>query len=284
MPGHNLARRLGLAASWLAMAACGPDLDLIAENSQPIIGGHSAPHADYGWFASLWEENGISADSRHCGGSLIASQWVLTAAHCVAEAGEVDYVEIGPTDSTERGVAGIFSHPTMDIALLLLTSASSAEPVALNLDPGFPAGISIFVAEPADANLTTAGFGWTTPEGDPSDDLLEVDVPAVTNASCQDVYDVENFEPIEETDLCAGTWVGGEAPCIGDSGGPLFAWTGAGQVVVGVTNRSGYCSLPLQPAIYGRVSAAASWIALFIPDAHFVSPASLIGAATAVLL
>ena len=285
MPVRNLAPRIGLAACWLAMIACAPEGDLISETSAPIIGGHSAPHADYGWFASLWDHNGLGPDARYCGGSLIAPAWVLTAAHC-AEFG-VDYVEIGPTDSTERQVIGIYNHPTMDIALLHLSSSSSAEPVALNLDPGFPAAISVFLAFAADANLTTAGFGWTTASGDPSNDLLEVDVPAITNDSCEDMYPADQYTDelaIDDSDLCVGTITGGFAPCHGDSGGPLFAWTGAGQAVVGVTNWSFLCALPLQPAVYGRVSAAAGWIAGIAPGVRFVSPAALIGAATPIVI
>jgi secreted trypsin-like serine protease len=285
MPVRNPAPCIGQAACWLAMIACGPDGDLISETSAPIIGGHSAPHADYGWFASLWDHNGLGPDARYCGGSLIAPAWVLTAAHCAVFG--VDFVEIGPTDSTERQVIGIFSHPTMDIALLHLSSSSSAEPVALNLDPGFPAAISIFLATAADANLTTAGFGSTTASDDPSDDLLEVDVPALTNDSCEDVYPDGLFEGIEidESDLCVGTYAGGDVPCHGDSGGPLFAWTGAGQTLVGVTNTSNpICALPLRPAVFGRVSAAAGWIAGIASGVRFVSPAALIGVATPIVI
>src|SRR5688500_3082674 len=142
MRRRDLATRIAPILSWLAMVGCGAETDLTSETSAPIIGGHSAPHADYGWFASLWNENGILADSRFCGGSLIAPAWVLTAAHCVPAG--VDYVEIGPTDSTERQVLSILIHPDMDIALLHMSSSSSAEPVGLNVDRGFPAAVSIF--------------------------------------------------------------------------------------------------------------------------------------------
>ncbi len=277
MPLRDLAMRIAPFLSWLAMIGCGAETDLTSETSAPIIGGHSAPHADYEWFASLWDENGILADYRFCGGSLIAPAWVLTAAHCVLAG--VDYVEIGPTDSTERQVLSILLHPDMDIALLHMSSSSSAEPVGLNLDPGFPAALSIFTATALDANLTTAGFGYTTVSGDPSDDLLEVEVPAVTNDSCGDVYDT-----IEDHELCAGTAFGGQDSCYGDSGGPLFAWTGAGQALVGVTSWGNLCALPLQPGVYARVSAAADWIADQVTGVRFVSPAALIGAVSPVVI
>lgn len=280
MPIGKLAPRIGLALSWLAMAACGPEMDLRSETSAPIFGGHSAPHANYGWFASLWDEHGIWSDYRNCGGSLIASQWVLTAAHCVD--GGVDYVEIGPTDATERLVLGIFSHPSMDVALLLISPPSTAEPIALNLDPGFPAAISIFIPT-ADRSLTTAGFGAINANGDPSDDLLEIHIPALTNDSCAEVY--EAIDDVEDSEICAGIWAGGVASCHGDSGGALFAWTGAGQTAVGVTSWSNpFCGLAMQPAVYARVSAAASWIASIAAGARFVSPAALIGAATPIII
>ena len=95
------------------------------------------------------------------------------------------------------------------------------------------------------------------------------------------------FEGIEidESDLCVGTYAGGDVPCHGDSGGPLFAWTGAGQTLVGVTNTSNpICALPLQPAVFGRVSAAAGWIAGIASGVRFVSPAALIGVATPIVI
>ena len=54
-----------------------------------IVGGETATEEDYPYIVSLQNNYG-----HFCGGSLIASQWVLTAAHCVSDP-SVFFVEIG---------------------------------------------------------------------------------------------------------------------------------------------------------------------------------------------
>lgn len=54
-----------------------------------IVGGSTADEDDYPWMVSLQQTWG-----HFCGGSLISSQWVLTAAHCVVDGAEF-FVEVG---------------------------------------------------------------------------------------------------------------------------------------------------------------------------------------------
>jgi len=51
---------------------------LLDEKHQPIIFGTPAAPCQFPWQVALIIDNAI-----FCGGSLINSQWVLTAAHCV---------------------------------------------------------------------------------------------------------------------------------------------------------------------------------------------------------
>ncbi|GMI39728.1 hypothetical protein TeGR_g3867, partial [Tetraparma gracilis] len=55
-----------------------------------VVGGTTASEEDYPWMVSLQTLNG-----HFCGASLIASQWVLTAAHCVDGDPFSFFVEIG---------------------------------------------------------------------------------------------------------------------------------------------------------------------------------------------
>ena len=46
-----------------------------------IVGGVSADHGDWPWQAQIRTKYGFT----YCGGTLIAPQWVATAAHCVED-------------------------------------------------------------------------------------------------------------------------------------------------------------------------------------------------------
>ena len=53
----------------------------LAEDTEMIVGGTPAPDGKYPYQVRLYES--LEDEKGHCGGSLIAPQWVLTAAHCV---------------------------------------------------------------------------------------------------------------------------------------------------------------------------------------------------------
>ena len=56
-----------------------------AEDTEMIVGGTPAPEGKYPYQVRLYES--MEDEKGHCGGSLIAPQWVLTAAHCVTVEG-----------------------------------------------------------------------------------------------------------------------------------------------------------------------------------------------------
>jgi secreted trypsin-like serine protease len=228
-----------------------------------IIGGEPADFGEYPFMVALLFEPTAGTDfqKQYCGGSLISSRWVLTAAHCAdfLESPSEVAVAIGRTnlDSTEGqriAVRSIHVHPdwdpdviSPDVALLELAKPVNAiAPIQL-------AGPSDDVFEAAGTPLTVIGWGNTSTTGQASfpNELREVVVPVVDDATCDKAY--SGFITVE-TQLCAGAK--GLDSCGGDSGGPLFATTSGGtEIQVGIVSFGVGCAKQHFPGVYGEVNS-----------------------------
>ena len=97
-----------------------------------IVGGESASTATWSWAVSIKIGSGTL-----CGGTIISSLWILTAAHCVSGKTASQFtIYAGSTSrwsgTQTRSVSQIFSHPSYnpstyvnDLALLQLASPLS---------------------------------------------------------------------------------------------------------------------------------------------------------------
>lgn len=172
-----------------------------AEVASRIIGGRAAEEGDWPWQVSLHTadrmdgtEDGMFV-SQFCGGSLIARQWVLTAAHCVTDDdGRVgppgDFlVRSGAVDLIRgdfRAVAQVIVYEDYnpytlehDIALLRL-----AEPIE---NSSGPVGAISLQTEPGPIpNGPAVVIGWGLLDGKESFPmtLQETDIDIVTNDTC----------------------------------------------------------------------------------------------------
>ena len=255
-----------------------PQDGLQKEAPSRIVGGTAASTGEYPWQVAL-----VSASQSNvffgqfCGGSLIAKDWVLTAAHCLtgnsgdARPSDIDVVlginnlSDGPTAGNQgvrRDVAQIIMHPNYgstntedsDIALLRL-----AEPVELSCTIN-----TIEYATSSEAALYAAGqtatiTGWGTVEWNTNkypDELREVSVPIVSNSTCQQSYGSN----VTGNMLCAGLASGGKDSCQGDSGGPLVVADGDGFIQAGVVSWGYQCAEPNAYGVYTRVSNYTQWI------------------------
>ncbi|XP_063602625.1 transmembrane protease serine 2-like [Penaeus indicus] len=182
-----------------------------------IVGGVETEVNEYPWMVSLVNGNGYY---HFCGGSIISSQWVVTAAHCAAIMSTSDYVLVGDhnlysssdANSQWMQIAEIVSHPSYDsntldndIALIRLTteiqfpSDNKIAPVCL------PTAGEMY--DNVDATIT--GWGAQQEGGSTSGTLFEVTVPTMTNTECNNKYGGS----ITDNMICAGIPEGGKDSC-----------------------------------------------------------------------
>lgn len=233
------------------------------------------------YMVALLRSNKADAfQAQFCGGTLIAKNWVLTAAHCVFDsAGKaqlptaidvlVNRSVLSATDGERIGVESIISHQFYnaktgdnDIALIKLKTPANATPIEL---------LSAFSEQDgAGNNSRVLGWGVTYEHFSPTynsyygdyvddirftDSLQQAALPIVSNATCQRSV---NYLGVKLTNnmMCAGFQNGSKDACHGDSGGPLVVFDTGSQTwrLAGITiSGHPYCSGNGTYGVYTRV-------------------------------
>uniref|UniRef100_A0A665T4D6 trypsin n=1 Tax=Echeneis naucrates TaxID=173247 RepID=A0A665T4D6_ECHNA len=211
-----------------------------AAEDDKIVGGYECPRHSVPYQVSL------NAGYHFCGGSLISSQWVVSAAHCyksecphhVRIQVRLGEHNIAVNEGTEQWIDGakMIKHPRYN---------------SYNLDNDI---MLIKLSRPATLNsyVQTVALPSRCPFSPKSKTQSCLRQPIIDDRICRNAYP----HLFTENMLCSGFMHGGASSCQGDSGGPLVC---NGQLQ-GVVSWGYECAMQGHPSVYARVCRYNSWI------------------------
>jgi trypsin len=195
-------------------------------------------------------------NGQFCGGTLVAPDRVMTAAHCVAgkDATRVEAV-VGadnlcrgrPIDGVRLGVRKVETHPRYD-------AASAAFDLALlTIDHRFPDAIHpIGRADLSDGPAVALGWGRASLGGVPACRLIRNDLELLGDRRCTARIDLSGERAFDPSSMTCAIRADGSDACVGDSGGPLFIGPTLDEaVLVGVVSWGRGCGTGV-PGVYAQ--------------------------------
>ncbi len=271
--------------------------DRLCDSVQRVLMGFAVPRIEQApWQALLWRPAKLKTtvvveeDRAYCGGALVATGWILTAAHCLVD--HIDKVGKFPiekngyrvrlglinalsNEGNSYPILRVIPHPQFvretlkfDIALVQYDPRAGARGENLITAARIRLDNRSLAERPVVAKAPVYVFGWgrTDVKKFGGSDMLrgarlELSDPKVCGATAR------TFRR-EETVLCAAG-PKGEQACSGDSGGPLVTYADQKGVptVIGVVSGGKACGTTGVPSVYTRLGdpLVQQWLASHVP-------------------
>jgi Trypsin len=242
-------------------------LQLYRKSIIRIINGVTAPNKRYSF-----SQVSLSMKNEHqCGGSIVAPDLILSAAHCRSwfDSISINRYNFSSTDRHEKYEVfqsmDVMIHPSFDpitfrndFMLIQLDGTTTTTPIRMNNNSSIPSN---------GMNLTVLGWGITN-NSDPMNLIFPTllqkgSIRYITNEQCtstiiqnKSLYAGEIFPEM----MCADSVLTGIQKvdaCAGDSGGPLVIEE-ATDLLVGLVSWGRGCAI--YPGVYSRISAEYNWL------------------------
>ena len=227
-----------------------------------IVGGQAAS-TPIPWQVSI--RQGTSGGGHFCGGTILDSRTILSAAHCFGSINN-RYIMAGAVNRNDNSGQIIkISQKISNTVDVYKPSTLNNDYIILKLESDLqfnenvqPACLPEATYEPGTSGKTCYVSGWGTLQSGANSlpaDLQWVGVPTMTNDQCKNYYN-----SITDSMICAGFEQGGKDSCQGDSGGPFICNENGQAILTGVVSWGAGCASPQAPGVYSRVTTVLDWI------------------------